>query len=689
VISQTLIIRESFILFGGNELVSGIILCFWLVWVGIGSMIFTKLKLKIEAMKIYSLMLCLLNFFIVFSILFIRLAPKIFSLPFGEVIPLDKTFYIAIIDLAPACLIFGGLFPAAAKILAPQEVYLLDAIGSFLGGLMISFVLIQILPPLGILLIVMFLLTSCALIIVNKAKLLFLSCLILLVFIKINNIELFFRKLQMGNQDIIGLKDSKYGLIAVTKTGAQVNFYINGLYDFSYPDQYTSEDAVHYALLLHQAPKKVLLVGGGIGNCITQIFKHPSVAEITYLELDPLLFEMGEKYIGENLKKVERLNIIFGDARFFIKNTRDKYDVVIINLPDPTNAQLNRFYTKEFFVETKRIINHDGILSVRIAAPPDIISPFFGQLLSAVYNSLHYSFKHILSLPAAKTTFIANEKAIALDDVVDILKMRIRERNLDLQYVNEYFFDYNLSDEKLSYLRERINASKVVINTDLKPICYYFSTILWGGLTTENLKKIFVKLFDLKPIFFLLPLILIFLFFRHHSIIYLAVFSMGASQISAEFIMIILFQVFYGYLYSWIGIIIAFFMLGLASGTLFYLKSPFFKNVKTSVLANLQIIMGFYFIIIILLSLAKLPMANFIIPVLILGAGFLGGMHFPTSITILKREKAGLVYSVDLIGASLGVLVTSMIFIPILGIVFTLFIFLLLNLIIGFGLKTI
>ena len=96
-VAQTLIIREGLSLFGGNELVSGILLCFWLVWVGVGSLIFTKLKLKLSPLVVFSSLLFILSVSAVFSVTFIRCAPKIFSLPFGEVVSLDKIIYVAMI----------------------------------------------------------------------------------------------------------------------------------------------------------------------------------------------------------------------------------------------------------------------------------------------------------------------------------------------------------------------------------------------------------------------------------------------------------------------------------------------------------------------------------------------------------------------------------------------------------------
>jgi len=686
VIAQTLMIRESIALFGGYELISGILLCFWLVWAGIGSFVYSKSKIRLTARASYTFLLILLSLFTVFSISFIRLTLSIFALPFGEIIPLGKVIIISFLSLAPTSFIFGALFPAASRLLEPEQVYFYEGIGSFCGGILLSFILVQILPTYGILLLVVCLLVTCAIAITSKKRLLIIPVLLLFVFVKINNIEWFLRSKQMPGQELVGLAESRYGVIAVTRSGTQINFYTNGVYDFSYPDLYSSEEAVQYPMLMHDAPRNVLLVGGGVSSCLEQILKHEP-EHVTYLELDPHIIRIADPHIGKSIDAYDNVSVIFGDGRFYIKKTKEKYDVVIINLPDPVNVQLNRFYTTDFFAEVRRVLNENGILSIRITAPPDIISPLFGQLLNTVERSLKTSFKEVLILPAAKTTFLASDHKIESINIVNILKERTRERNLALQYVNEYFFDYNLTTEKMNYLKERVADSPAALNTDLKPVCYYYTMILWGGVVSESIREIFIKIFNANPFLFLLLFIPFPFFLRRRSIVYLSVFSIGASEISAEVILIILFQIYYGYVYSWIGAIIAFYMLGLALGTMFYMRSMLFRRSTRKVLSNVELVMGFYFAVILLISLVKIPGTALLIPFLVFFGGFMGGLHFPLSIAILKRRHAGTVYSVDLVGSSFGALITAVIFIPILGIVFTLFLFIVLNILVGTGLR--
>ena len=356
VVAQTVIIREALALFGGNELVSGILLSTWLIWAGIGSLVYSSIRFKRDPLRVYAVLLLLLCIFLFVSLCTIRIAPRIFGLPIGEVIDLGRIISISILTLAPVCIAFGALFPAASRILPPERVYLIEGLGAFAGGILVSFLLVSVLPPFGIMLISVVVLLLSVLFVKRRLGWCFLPLMLLIMFARLDSIEVFFRKIQMGSQDLVGLEESRYGMIAVTESGSQYNFYTNGLYDFSYPDVFSSEEAVHYALLLHPDPEDVLLVGGGVGNSVDQVLKHPSVKKVTYVELDPLLFRMAETYLGENLGIRENLNIVFGDARYYVKRSPIYYDVIIVNLPDPVNVQINRFYTEEFFAEANRIL---------------------------------------------------------------------------------------------------------------------------------------------------------------------------------------------------------------------------------------------------------------------------------------------------------------------------------------------
>ncbi|MEO0126481.1 MAG: hypothetical protein ABIL44_01870 [candidate division WOR-3 bacterium] len=690
VMSQTIIIREMLAFFSGNELIAGVVLFLWLLLTGMGSLIYTKLNFKDKSGRNYAYLLFGLCFSLIFSFVFIRIAPAIFSIAFGELIDFSRIILISFITLCPPCIIFGCLFPAASEILKPQKVYFIESIGSFFGGIILSFILISFIPPTGIFIILISLLLFATYFYIQKKLFLLLSTLPLFLLINIDYIEFQLKKIQMPGQNLIGVFESKYGNIAVTKSETQINFYSNGVFDFSYPDLYSSEEAVHYPLLIHPKPERVLLIGGGIGGGIKEILKHPSIKKLTYLELDPKIIEISKNFVDFQITD-SRLNIITGDGRYYIKNTEELFDCIIINLSDPINAQLNRYYTLEFFRESKSKLNQNGIFCVRVNYTPDILSPIYSQFLGTIKNTLKQIFKEVIILPVAKATYIAMDYTIEFG-VKEILKKNIRDRNLNPVYVNQYFFNYSLTEERIEYINKRIEKATFTINTDLKPVCYFFNAVLWGGISSEILKNFFIKLFNISPKLFFLILIPILFLWHRRTIIYLSVFTTGATGISFEIILLILFQVLYGYVYNWIGIIISLFMLGLAAGTLFFIwieKLFIVKNKlqkKIHLLSAIQFTIAIYFLIILLFAITKMSFTNYIIAVLIFVGGFLGGLHFPVALDIAGESSAGILYGVDLFGASLGALVTAIIFIPVLGILNTSLIFILWNLIVSLGL---
>ena len=80
--------------------------------------------------------------------------------------------------------------------------------------------------------------------------------------------------------------------MALTELEDSYSVYQNGLLMFTMPDLYTSEESVHLALLEHPNPRRVLLIGGGIGGSLFQVLQHPHIEHVDYVELDPAIFQL-------------------------------------------------------------------------------------------------------------------------------------------------------------------------------------------------------------------------------------------------------------------------------------------------------------------------------------------------------------------------------------------------------------
>jgi len=733
IVGQILLIRELLVIFYGNELSTAIILASWLIWTSLGSATLGRIADVIaKKQRVFGLVQLVLAFLLPSSIVAVRLARILWSIPVGEVVDLATMMGISFAILAPFCFLSGFLFALGCSLHSETTggrgksvgtVYLLEAIGSGAGGVTFTLLFVHIFNHLQIsfgisaLLILSSIFLSLnhrfhkrglpSVLVSGSALILFF---IMLLAIRGEKWEMMSRGWEWRGYRLIDSKDTIFGNLAAISSGGQISFYENGLWMFTHPDLLTAEESVHFAMLEHPEPKNILLVGGGISSSLSQLLKHPTVSKVDYVELDPTLIAMGKQILPREAMMAlddPRVHIIYADGRKHIKTTKSRYDVVIISLPDPMTAQLNRFYTVEFFQEVRRVALRGGILSVSLTSSENIIGPTLAQLLNSLYQSMSLVYRDVLVLPGSTARFFgAMEEGILVSDP-QVLVNRIRERNVELKYVRDYYLLFNLSPERQDYFRGILGAATGTrINHDLTPSCYFYDIIHWSAQYTPRLKAVFISLGRVEPMWFIViigvltALLFPFAYWKDKkealktSLIY-AVFVAGYSEMTLNVVLILAFQIFYGYVYYKIAMLITAYMIGLILGS--WHITPSVERIRNPlrILMSVQGGLALYAVLLFgiiflfqgshhLARTSSLMESGF--PVLTLIAGYLGGLHFPLANAIYLgggREVgkvASLVYGVDLVGSSAGALSAGIILLPVLGIAYTLSVITVLNL---------
>jgi len=712
-IGQIIIIRELIVVFYGNELSLGVILASWLFWVAFGSLILGRLVDFIPSKeKFLSYIQLAISIIVPLNIFFIRFIKSILKIQAGQIIGLTQMLSVSFVSLSIVCILLGLSFILIAKIAAKDNnlpskqvarIYLFESLGASVGGLLYTFLLIKtytsfhnalILGNLNLIVSILF----------NRNIIQFVYLVIFSTTIIFNwpkHLDGFTRSLQSRPMKLIENIDSIYGNIVVTKLGNEYSFYENGTLMFTGGDISTSEESVHYAMLEHPNPKKILLIGGGTGGSINQILKH-KVDRIDYVELDPMIISLSQKYMPPITD--DRVNIIRMDGRLFVKEassidnlkTPYKYDVVILNLPDPYTASLNRFYSLEFFQEIKKIMEPAGIFSFGLLSSENYISPEHAVYLSCIYNTLKKEFFDIKILPGDAMTFLASDKPGILTQDVNTLIKRLKERNIKTKFVREYYLPFKLDPLRIKYVESAIQKfQNTKINTDFKPIGYLYHAILWISFfdATRNIlpyiDKINIGIFVLIAFVFLMIALLAQKLTKASLKfpVLVSTATTGMSQICFQVIILLAFQFTYGYMYYKMGLILTSFMIGLSFGSFLITKIMEKIDDEKSLYLKTQSALSIYPLILAgtLFAISKitqfspgmgnmLQIAFAIMPVM---AGLIGGFQFPLANKIwLKDSKdigktTGLLYGVDLLGSCIGGLVIGIILIPILGIIQT------------------
>ena len=126
------------------------------------------------------------------------------------------------------------------------------------------------------------------------------------------------------------------------------------------------ESLVHPAMITHPNPRKVLILGGGEGATAREVLRHKTVSEVTMVDIDDEVIKVSKEYLPEMSQGAfddPRLKLVIGDGRKFIEESRDKYDVIILDLTDPLEGGTSYLlYTVEFYTAIKNRLNDDGII---------------------------------------------------------------------------------------------------------------------------------------------------------------------------------------------------------------------------------------------------------------------------------------------------------------------------------------
>ncbi len=193
-----------------------------------------------------------------------------------------------------------------------------------------------------------------------------------------NKLTQFAETLNYKDQIVFADK-SPYQKIVLTQGDKDLRLFLNGNLQFSSVDEYRYHEAlVHPAMALGDNPKNVLVLGGGDGLAVREILRFPSVEKVTLVDLDPLMtkiFSTNETLMKLNEKALvhSKVKVVNADAFVWLRETKELFDVVIIDFPDPSNYSLGKLYTTRFFTllgkvmkdETKAVIQSTSPLYAR------------------------------------------------------------------------------------------------------------------------------------------------------------------------------------------------------------------------------------------------------------------------------------------------------------------------------------
>lgn len=175
--------------------------------------------------------------------------------------------------------------------------------------------------------------------------------------------------------EIIYTKETPYQRMVLTRRGEDVRLFLDGRLQFSSVDEYRYHEAlVHIPMYCALHREKVLILGGGDGLAAEEVLKHGEVKQIDLVDIDRNVTDFFRKNslacsLNNDALSNPKVKIYNQDAMKFLEQCDTLYDVILIDLPDPSVPELGKLYSRPFYNLVKACLAEEGVMSCQSTSP--------------------------------------------------------------------------------------------------------------------------------------------------------------------------------------------------------------------------------------------------------------------------------------------------------------------------------
>jgi spermidine synthase len=346
----------------------------------------------------------------------------------------------------------------------------------------------------------------------------------------------------------------------------------------------------------------------------------------------------------------------------------------------------------------RALLTEEGVLVIPCPGRLSYMGQELRDLNAMLHQTLGQAFPHVRPIPGDVTLWLASSSDRLSTTPLEALVALWRERDLEARLMTAPHIRYKLDPQRLDWFwgsLEQGTETRTKVNRDLHPVGVLYGLVYWNALFSPRLAWMLasigrLSLWELAP-----PIVGCALLFlattrptsrARRAILPIAIAITGFAGMAADLVIVFAFQTLYGYVYHWIGLLVAAFMAGLSLGGLLATRRLAKVRKERSVLLGLELALVAYWLLLpVILRALYSPVAHTMAPTAIQGgllllnavAGFLVGSQFPLANKMWlagrrdQRGTAGVLYACDLVGAFFGSVAVSVVLIPVLGMVET------------------
>lgn len=271
---------------------------------------------------------------------------------------------------------------------------------------------------------------------------------------------------QIYADEIVHAETTPYQRLVVTRWRDDLRLFINNNLQFSSHDEYRYHEAlVHPGLAALPWARRVLVLGGGDGLAVREILKYPEIEAVTLVDLDAAmtdLFATAPALVELNRGALSspKVKVVNADALVWLEQSREHFDFIVVDFPDPSNFALGKLYTSAFYRLLEKRLAANGLIVVQSTSPLYARQSFWcvvttleeAGLQTAPYHALVPSFGEwgyilagrkkiaISTVDREKTRFLTPETLPGLFVFpADMARVEVEANRLNNQALVRYF----------------------------------------------------------------------------------------------------------------------------------------------------------------------------------------------------------------------------------------------------------
>jgi len=194
---------------------------------------------------------------------------------------------------------------------------------------------------------------------------------------------------------IVYTQTTHYQRIVLTRNTAGFQLFLNGNLQFSSADEYRYHEAlVHPAFAVTENPRRVLVLGGGDGLAVREVLRHSDVEAVTLVDIDPEMTGLSKRFpplaeLNQYALDDPRVTIVNEDAMIWLESPGPRFDVVVIDFPDPNTFSLGKLYTTRFYRLLREHLTDDAAIGIQCTSPLFARSSYWCILRTMETAGLH------------------------------------------------------------------------------------------------------------------------------------------------------------------------------------------------------------------------------------------------------------------------------------------------------------